>query len=92
MGYGDEKYDWIFMPAECDSSATSTAPVGDNLWTNPDLNGMALAAIGGSWGFGQASGPFYYACDSFLNETSQTGYGASLMYIPTKNSNYTANY
>lgn len=92
MGYGDEKYDWIFMPAECDSSATSTAPVGDNLWTNPDLNGMTLAAIGGSWGFGQASGPFYYACDSFLNETSQTGYGASLMYIPTKNSNYTANY
>ena len=92
MGYGNEHYDWVFMPIECSSSATSTVPVGDNLWTNPDLNGLTLAAVGGSWGFGQASGPFYYACDSFLTETSQTGYGASLMFIPTKNNNYTANY
>lgn len=92
MGYGNEHYDWVFMPIECSSSATSTVPVGDNLWTNPDLNGITLAAVGGSWGFGQASGPFYYACDSFLTETSQTGYGASLMFIPTKNNNYTANY
>lgn len=92
MGYGNEHYDWVFMPIECSSSATSTVPVGDNLWTNPDLNGLTLAAVGGSWGFGQASGPFYYACDSFLTETSQTGYGASLMFIPTKNNIYTANY
>jgi hypothetical protein len=34
MGYGDEKYDWVFMPAECSNVANSVAPVGDNLWTN----------------------------------------------------------
>lgn len=92
MGYGDEKYDWVFMPAECSSQATSLAPVGDNLWTNENLSGLTLAIVGGSWGFGQNAGPFYYACDNPLNDSSQYAYGANLMFIPTINNIYNTNY
>jgi len=92
MGYGNEKYDWVFMPAECSSGANSIAPVGDNLWTNPTLDGLNEAIIGGSWGFGSDAGPFYYACDNALSETAQIAYGASLMYIPTINNIYNTNY
>lgn len=90
MGYGNEDYDWVFMPAEC-LSASSVGPVGDNLWTNSNLNGMTLAIIGGSWGFGQSAGPFYYACDNPINDSAQYAYGASLMLIPNKGNIYTAN-
>ncbi len=92
MGYGNEEYDWVFMPAECSDSASSVGPVGDNLWTNANLNGITLTIVGGSWGFGQSAGPFYYACDNFLNDTAQYAYGASLMFIPTINNIYNANY
>lgn len=92
MGYGNEKYDWVFMPIECSSSANSIAPVGDNLWTNANQNGITQVSIGGSWGFGQSSGPFYYACDNFTTSSAGISYGASLMFIPTINNIYSSNH
>jgi hypothetical protein len=33
MGYGNTKYDWVYMPIECSNTASSLEPVGDGLWT-----------------------------------------------------------
>lgn len=37
MGYGSEKYDWLFMPSEI--GGTSALPVGDIVYIAPNLNG-----------------------------------------------------
>ena len=91
MGYGNEKYDWVYMPIECSSSANSLVPVGDGLWTLPNLNATTIVATGGSFGFKEECGPFYYATDRTASESSRANYGAKLLFIPTKNATYTAN-
>lgn len=91
LGYGNSKYDWVFLPAECASTATSLLPIGDGIWSVNYLNGMNILASGGSYGFGDECGPFYYAADRNMNESSRSNYGVKLMYIPTKNSTYEAN-
>lgn len=91
MGYGTEKYDWVYMPVECNTSATSLLPVGDALWAVPNLNGAMVVATGGSFGYKEACGPFYYAADRDAQNSARTNYGAKLLFIPTKNEIYTAN-
>lgn len=90
MGYGNKDYDWIYMPIEC-SNANSAAPVGDNIWTQPSLNGDALLAVGGSWGFEDGNGFFSYASDQLTSASSQKSYSTRLMFIPTKNNIYNDN-
>ena len=92
MGYGNEKYDWVFMPAECADVANSAAPVGDVIWTVSNLSGNRIALISGMWTSGMSSGPFYYGCDNTANEGSYHSYSARLMYIPVQNAIYEANY
>ena len=89
MGYSNEDYDWVFMPAEC-SSANSALPVGDSLWTNPVLNGINCAILGGTWESDTEAGPFYYGCDREI-DYYKFSFGANLMFIPAKNDIYTAN-
>ena len=89
MGYSNEDYDWVFMPAEC-SSANSALPVGDSLWTNPVLNGINCAILGGTWESNTEAGPFYYGCDREI-DYYKFSFGANLMFIPAKNDIYTAN-
>ena len=91
MGYGNEKYDWVYLPAERSATANSLLPIGDNLWATNNLNGENILAVGGSFGYREECGPFYYAADRANNESSRANYGAKLLYIPTKNSIYTAN-
>ena len=91
VGLGDEKYDWVYIPVECSTSANSLLPIGDSLWTAGTLNGDMIISIGGSYGHKEACGPFYYAADRTVNESARNNYGAKLLYIPTKNSIYTAN-
>lgn len=90
MGYGDEEYDWIYMPAEC-NQANSALPVGDNLWATQGLNGINAVALGGGWYADSYNGPFYYGCDRSISQTSRTTYGAHIMFIPTKNTIYNNN-
>lgn len=90
MGCANQKYDWIFMPIECSNTANSLLPVGDNLWTVANVDIMKTAAVGGSYSFKDNNGLFYYACDNNVTR-SASNFGARLMYIPTKNSIYTAN-
>ncbi len=91
MGYGNSEYDWVYMPAECSASANSASPVGDSLWTVGNLNGTMILATGGSFGFKEECGPFYYAADRDTEASARNNYGAKLLYIPTKNAIYTAN-
>ena len=91
MGYGKEEYDWVYLPIQCTSSANSLYPVGDSLWTTPNLNGKTIVATGGSYGFKEECGPFYYATDRAADESSRPNYGAKLLFIPTKNATYEAN-
>ena len=91
MGYGGEKYDWVMLPIECASTANSLLPVGDNMWTISGLTENKVVAVGGTYGFRDHNGLFYYACDNNVNETDKHNYSARLMYIPTKNEIYNAN-
>lgn len=91
MAYGDGDYDWVFIPAECEEGANSALPVGDSLYTLERLSGTTVLTVGGAWYFQDKNGPFFYACDRYLNQSSQAGYSARLMFIPTKNSTYDAN-
>lgn len=90
MGYGNAKYDWVFMPVECATIANSLVPVGDNLWTVSHVNTNKIVVIGGAYTFQDNNGLFYYGCDSNANMRA-TNYGTRLMYIPTKNNTYNSN-
>jgi hypothetical protein len=91
MAYGSEDYDWVYVPAECSDTANSFLPVGDNIWTVANLNGTMCIATGGSAGYKENCGPFYYAADRSEETTSRPNYGAKLLFIPTKNEIYNAN-
>ena len=90
MGYGNEKYDWIYFPAEC-INGNSAVPVGDNFWTITTYNQTSVVGVGGTWSFGLYNGLFYYSCDRNYDYKSYS-YSARLMHIPTKNSIHDANY
>lgn len=89
MGYGDSRYDWIYMPGEC-RSANSLLPVGDSLWTSSNFNNINCTTLGGTWASEASAGPFYYGCDCSTNESSYS-FGANIMFIPKKNTIYTSN-
>ena len=91
MGYGASKYDWVFMPIECSNTANSLLPVGDSIWSTNGLNGINILASGGSYGYTEECGPFYYAVDRAENDSARVNYGAKLLFIPTKNATYYAN-
>lgn len=87
FGYGNSELDWAFIPAESSNSANSAYPIGDNIWVNKNLNKNTILTCGGSWGYGQNNGPFYYAGDN--QSTSKTARcNARLMYIPHINDTY----
>lgn len=90
MGYGDEKYDWVFLPAEC-SNANSATPIGDSIWVTTNLNGVHPLFYGGNWLFGQKNGMFYYACDKDIGY-SASPFSARLIFMPTKNTIHDNNY
>lgn len=90
FGYGEEKYDWVFLPAECSNTANSAAPVGDGIWYTTGLNGVNVAFCGGNGVFGLKDGHFTYAFDKNINEAGNA-FGARLMFIPQKNNIYSAN-
>ena len=91
LGYGNAKYDWVFLPSECSSTANSALPLGDSLWSVSGLNATNMIAVGGKWAFKKANGPFYYACDKRINFHG-AGFGVKIMFIPEKGSIYNANY
>ena len=80
FGYGDEEFDWLFMPSE--TTGNSSLPVGDNYWGTPNLNGYRVARLGGSWSSGDSAGGFYWFCDAAPGYR-YSNLGGRLLYVPT---------
>lgn len=80
MGYGSEKYDWLFMPSEI--GGTTALPVGDSHYAISNLNGYRIARLGGSWGSGTAAGGFCWDC-TYGVSTKSRNTGGRLLYVPT---------
>ena len=80
FGYGDEEFDWLFMPSE--TAGDSSLPVGDNYWCQSNLNGYRIVRVGGSWLDGVNAGGFCWTCNT------TPGYrrydiGGRLLFVPT---------
>lgn len=90
LGYGEEDYDWVLLPALC-QDANSAIPIGDKLWTSTNLNDTNVCVVGGIHSSQTNAGPYYYGCDKRVAQGVQATYGARLMFIPTKNATYNAN-
>ena len=80
FGYGDEEFDWLFMPSE--TTGNSSLPVGDNYWGTPNLNGYRVVRLGGNWGSGDSAGGFYWFCDAAPGYR-YSNLGGRLLYVPT---------
>ena len=91
MGYGADKYDWVYSPAECADTANSALPVGDSLWVVENLNQINYAIGGGTTRSQDTAGAFYYGYDCSINSSPSASTNARLMFKPTKNAIYTAN-
>ena len=80
FGYGDEYYDWLFMPSE--TTGNSSLPVGDYFYRTFNMNGYRVALLGGSRNHGDTAGGFFWNC----NSTPGVRYyhiGCRLLYVPT---------
>ena len=80
FGYGNEKYDWVFMTSTVGGSATNA--IGDYFYRTTNLNGYRAALLGGGWDYSSGAGVFYwtlYGAASVRNRAI----GARLMYIPS---------
>ena len=86
MGYGSEKYDWLFMPSEI--GGTSALPVGDIVYIAPNLNGYRIIQQGGGCRSGDRAGSFSLICNGTVGDRSR-GAGGRLLYVPTAKSGNT---
>lgn len=80
FGYGDEDYDWLFIPSE--TAGNSSIPVGDREFCASNLSAYKIARYGGNWMLGNPAGAFCLDCNS------GTGFnylyiGGRLLYVPT---------
>lgn len=83
LGYGSDKYDWLFMPSKNDG--TSALPVGDYLYIASNLNGYRITQFGGGWQSGDSAGGFYQIANGSVGGRSRSA-GGRLVYIPTAKS------
>ena len=80
FGYGDEEYDWLFVPSE--TTGNSSLPVGDTYYCTEDLNGYRVALFGCYWNNGVNAGNFSLLC-SFAPGRRDFNIGGRLLYVPT---------
>ena len=82
FGWGNDKYDWVFMPSTAGSGGASVSTtVGDYFYKTANLNGYKAARLGGSWTSSSNAGVFCWN----LNNAASARYrilGARLMYVP----------
>ena len=80
FGYGDEYYDWLFMPSE--TTGNSTLPVGDYSYVTANLSGHRFAQLGGAWVNSDAAGGFCWGCNGTPGGGNYV-IGGRLLYVPT---------
>lgn len=85
-GYGylsafshNEEFDYLFLPAEHNGS--SSLPIGDYIWNNPDARNFLIAALGGRWGDGSHCGAGSLDLDSGASYRGRD-VGGRLLYVP----------
>jgi hypothetical protein len=90
FGYGNEDYDWLFMPTEC--TGNSSLPVGDYEYITSNLNGYRIALLGGIWAYGADAGGFCWGLTNGVGVRFRS-IGGRLVYVPTKatSASYDAN-
>ena len=80
FGYGNEKYDWVFMISTVGGSATNA--IGDYFYKTTNLNGYRAALLGGAWSNSSNAGVFYWNLKNVASNRSRN-VGVRLMYIPS---------
>ena len=86
LGYGSEKYDWLFLPSEM--LGNNALPVGDKCYVIADLNVSKIALHGGAWYSGDSSGDYNYSCANNVKLVNNDYFhdravGGRLLYVPT---------
>ena len=86
FGYGNENYDWLFLPSETGANnANSAVPVGDRIYcAGSSLNGYKAPSLGGRWDNSSYAGSFCINYGTTFNYSS-VGIGTRLLYVPTAN-------
>ena len=82
FGWGNDKYDWVFMPSTAGSGgASASTTVGDYFYKTANLNGYRAAPLGGRWNYSSYAGVFcWYLAIAASSRTRAIG--ARLMYVP----------
>jgi hypothetical protein len=80
FGYGNEKYDWVFMTSTVGGSATNA--IGDYFYKTTNLNGYRAARLGGIWYNSSHAGVFFWNLSNAASDRNRI-IGARLMYIPS---------
>ena len=80
FGYGNEEYDWLFIPSE--GTGNNSLPVGDSCACTQNLNGNRIAVYGGRWSSSEGGGGFYWAC-GFVPNYKNSEIGGRLLFVPT---------
>ena len=82
FGWGNDKYDWVFMPSTAGSGgASASTTVGDYFYKTANLNGYRAALLGGHWNYSSSAGVFYWYLLTAASYRSRY-FGARLMYVP----------
>ena len=82
FGWGNDKYDWVFMPSTAGSGgASASTTVGDYFYKTANLNGYRAARLGGIWGNSSSAGVFCWILAVAASGRSRA-VGARLMYVP----------
>ena len=79
FGYGDEKYDWLFLTSLTGHTANTVLPVGDYTYLSPSLNGHRVAALGGYWYHTTTAGGCFWTL-YISSGTRYRFYGGRLAY------------
>ena len=80
FGYGDEEYDWLFMPSE--TAGNNSVPVGDYCSVKDNLSGYRITRLGSDWLHGDGAGIFCYQNDN-VPDSRTYAIGGRLLYVPT---------
>ena len=82
FGWGNDKYDWVFMPSTAGSGgASASTTVDDYFYITTNLNGYRAARLGGRWANSSYAGVFDWYLN-FAASARSRNLGARLMYVP----------
>lgn len=81
FGYGETKYDWLFIPSKTGHGANTAIPVGDYIYVTANLNGHRVAYGGGAWYSTSAAGGLCLAAYGGAGYRYRA-IGARLAYLP----------